>query len=425
MTRAPTRPPDRAAARPRDRATAPPPQGHPWRWLALLSVAEVLTMLTFASYSAALPVLREQWRMSAAQAGAVFAGQQLGYAAAVLVLSTLTDVVGVRAIYLAGALWNGATSALFALAADGFSSALALRALAGVGLAGTYVPGMRLVAETFPAHRRGAALGVYIASFSVGASLSLLLTGSLLQAGWRTAFAVASAGPLLAAAVASRIVRDPARPATSLRAAAGGVWGNVRALRLITAYAAHNWELFGMRAWLPAFLTALWAGRGQPLEAAASRGAAFASAVLLAGAASNAAGGWLSDRVGRRRTIVAFLSASGLTSALIGWTPALGTGAVLTVAVVYGLLVTAESSTLSTAVAEAAAPHSLGATLAVQSAVGFVATAVSPALVGVILDATAGNWGWGFLSLGVAALVGVGAAAGAGEGASRRPGPPG
>ncbi|MDR7471326.1 MAG: MFS transporter [Armatimonadota bacterium] len=352
--------------------------GGPWRWLALLSLAEVLTMLTFASYSAALPVLRRQWQMSASQAGTVFAGQQLGYAAAVLALSTLTDVVGVRAIYLAGALWNAVASALFAVAAGGFGSALVLRALAGAGLAGTYVPGMRLVVEAFPAARRGAAMGIYIACFSVGASLSLLLTGLLLRAGWRLAFAVASAGPLLAAVVAFRIVRDPPRAPASLRMAAAGVWRNVRALRLITAYAAHNWELFGMRAWLPAFLTTLWAGRGLSLEAAASRGATFASLVLLAGAASNAAGGWLSDHLGRRRTIVLFLSASAACSAIIGWTPPLGAAAVLALAVIYGLLVTAESSTLSTAVAESAAPHSLGATLAAQSAVGFVATAISP-----------------------------------------------
>ncbi len=376
-------------------------------------------MLTFGTYSAALPVLRQQWQMTASQAGAIFAGQQLGYAAAVLATSTLTDVVGVRAIYLAGALWNGVASALFASGADGFASALGLRVLAGMGLAGTYVPGMRLVVEAFPARRRGAAMGVYIACFSLGASLSLLLTGSLLRAGWRAAFAVAAAGPLLAAAVAYRIVRDPPRSPASLRTAAGGVWGNVRALRLIAAYAAHNWELFGMRAWLPAFLTTLWAGRGQPLEAAASRGAAFASVVLLAGAASNALGGWLSDRLGRRRTIVLFLSASALCSATIGWTPALGAGVVLALALLYGLLVTAESSTLSTAVAEAAAPRSLGATLAVQSAAGFVATAVSPALMGVILDVTDGGWGWAFASLGLAALVGV-AAAGTRNGADGR-----
>jgi hypothetical protein len=86
-----------------------------FRWLIWLAVAEIATMLTFGNYSAALPVLREEWGLSAAQAGAVFAGQQIGYTAAVLVLSTLTDVIGVCSIYLASALWAGA----FGLRGDG------------------------------------------------------------------------------------------------------------------------------------------------------------------------------------------------------------------------------------------------------------------------------------------------------------------
>ena len=378
-----------------------------WRWLLLLSAAEILTMLTFGNYSAALPVLRQQWALSAAQAGAIFAGQQIGYTAAVLVLATLTDVAGVRIIYLLSAIWNAVFGALFATFADGFGSALVLRTLGGMGLAGTYVPGMRLVVETFPAQRRGAAMGVYIACFSLGISLSLLLTGIILPYSWRAAFAVTSAGPLAAALVAWGTVRDIARPAARLRSAIREALRNRRALRIIAAYAAHNWELFGMRAWLPAFLTTLWVQQGMPLTAATARGATFASLVLVGSGLSNAAGGWLSDHLGRRRTILMFLTASALCSALIGWTPRLGMAAVLILALVYGLLVTADSSTISTAVAESATADTLGATLAVQSGLGFLVTAISPSLFGAILDGTGGTWGWAFASLGAAALLGI------------------
>lgn len=372
-------------------------------------------MLTFGNYSAALPVLRQEWGLSAAQAGVIFAGQQIGYTIAVVILSTLTDIAGVRTIYILGAVWNGLFGLTFAALADGFGSAALLRALGGMGLAGTYVPGMRLVVETFPAQRRGAAMGIYIACFSLGISLSLLLTGRLLPSGWRLAFAVTGAGPLLAALVAWRVIRDAPRPAPSqtghhaaqLRTAIGGAVRNVRALRFIAAYAAHNWELFGMRAWLPAFLTSLWVQQGLPLTAATVRGATFGSLVLVASGLSNAAGGWLSDHFGRRRTIVTFLTASALCSVAIGWTPDLGMAAVLALALVYGLLVTAESSTLSTAVAESASPDTLGATLALQSGLGFLVTAVSPSLFGAILDLTGGAWGWAFASLGAAAVLGV------------------
>jgi len=377
------------------------------RWLLLLSAAEVLTMTTFANYSAALPILRRDWTLTAAQAGTIFAAQQLGYTAAVLVLSALTDVIGVRAIYLASALWNGLMGLLFAWFADGFGSAVILRGLGGIGLAGTYVPGMRLVVERFPALRRGAAMGVYIACFSLGTSLSLLVTGIMLPFGWRPAFFATALGPLLAFVVAWWIVREIPQPRDIRRIDFRGVLKNIRALRFIAAYAAHNWELFGMRAWLPAFLTALWTSQGIALPTATARGASFASLVLVGSALSNAAGGWLSDHLGRRRTILIFLSASAVCSAIMGWTPSLGMGIVLSLALIYGVLVTAESSTLSTAVAEASDPKALGATLALQSSVGFFVTAISPTLFGIVLDATHMSWGLAFLSLGAAALVGV------------------
>lgn len=364
-------------------------------------------MLTFGSYSGALPVLREEWGLSASQAGAIFAGQQIGYTAAVLVLSALTDLIGVRRIYLTSAVWNGAFGLLFAVFARDFPSALILRTLGGMGLAGTYMPGMRLVVETFPAANRGGAMGLYIGAFSLGTSLSLFLTGVLLPLGWRTAFFVTALGPILAAALAWPIVRDISAPAPRRRIAFGRVLRNVRALRFIGAYAAHNWELFGMRSWLPAFLTSLWVQQGLPLTAATARGATFSSLVLLASGTSNAVGGWLSDSIGRRRTIVIFLTASAALSATIGWTAPLGLGIVLGLAILYGLLVTAESSTLSTAVAESAEPDVLGATMAIQSSFGFLVTAISPPLFGAILDLTGGTWGWAFFSLAVAAVAGV------------------
>lgn len=375
-----------------------------WKWLALLCAAEVGTMLTFSGYAAVLPVLRRDWQLTAGQAGAVFAAQQLGYTAAVLVLATLTDLWGVRRIYLLSALWNGLANLAFPFLARDFATAFALRLVCGAGLAGTYMPGMRLVVERFGRAQRGTAMGLYIACFSVGAALSLAVAGALLPWGWRWSFWVPSAGPFVAFLLAWRIAHDPPRgPRAPLRVRE--VLRNAVAMRYVVAYAAHNWELFGMRAWLPAFLAALWTAQGLPLSSAAARGAAFGSLVLLAGAASNAVGGWVSDRVGRRPTVVAVLLASSAVSCTVGWTLPLGAVVVLPLALVYGLLVTAESSTLSAAVAEAADPRWLGTTMAVQSGLGFVVTAISPAVFGWLLDRA--GWGLAFASLGLAALGGA------------------
>lgn len=384
--------------------------GAPTTWLLTLAAVEVATMLPYMSYSAALPLLQQAWALSASQAGAVFACQQIGYTLAVLVLGSLTDRAGVRRIYVASALLNGAGALAFALWAHDVWTAAAARAAIGAGLAGTYVPGMRLVAERVSPARRGAAMGIYIAAFSIGTAASLFVTGRLLRAGLRVAFLVTALGPLAAAAMATGpLLRAPApRTAGAPLPPVGAVLRNTRAMRFILAYAAHNWELFGMRTWMPAFLAAVWQAGGRPLQDAAALGATLSGVMLLGSAASNAAGGWLSDRLGRSRTIRLVLAASAGCSLALGWTVPLGGTAVVAVVLLYGVLVTGESSTLSTAVAESAAPGTLGRTLAVQSSLGFVVTAIAPALFGLILDAT-GRWGWAFASLGAAALLGVAA----------------
>jgi MFS family permease len=176
---------------------------------------------------------------------------------------------------------------------------------------------------------------------------------------------------------------------------------------MIGAYSAHNWELFGMRAWLPPFLAGVLIRRGSSVIEASSLAATLASGVLLVGAASNVVGGWASDRWGRVRIIVVSQALSAACSLTIGWLFTAPLWAILTLAAVYGIFVTSESGALSTGVTELAEPSALGATLAVQSCLGFLAAAVAPAAVGFLLDRlqSASPWQWGpafgVLALGV------------------------
>ena len=56
-------------------------------------------------------------------------------------------------------------------------------------MGGTYMPGLKLVAEKFASHERGRAIGIYVGSLVLGASLSLAVTGAMTSiAGWRMAF---------------------------------------------------------------------------------------------------------------------------------------------------------------------------------------------------------------------------------------------
>jgi MFS family permease len=386
-------------------------------WLAALCLAELGTMLVWSNFAAVLPLLQKEWHLSNTEAGLIFTAYQVGYILAVAVLSTATDWVAPRKIYLAGTLWAGLAGLAFPLWAQGASSALILRTLAGIGLAGTYMPGMRLVAERFSTARRGFAMGCYIATFTVGTSVSLLLTTwANARWGWRIAFAVTALGPLLAAAVAAVTLEaghTNRAPRPERGAGLAPVLRNRPALRLIAAYGAHTWELMGMRGWIVPFLAASLTAGGTDLTLATHTAGLAGSAVLAIGAVSHPVAGLLSDRLGRTRLISAIMLVSGACSLTMGWAVGWGFNALVTLALFYGLMVTAESAILSTSIAESAEPAYLGRTMALQSTVGFSSGALAPAVFGGVLDLASGlgrpameAWGWAFTLLAAGVLIG-------------------
>jgi MFS family permease len=186
---------------------------------------------------------------------------------------------------------------------------------------------------------------------------------------------------------------------------------------MIGGYVVQKWEMFGIRGWIVAFLTGSLLTAQVGFQEAVSLSAAIAGVVMLVGALSNALGGLLSDRFGRANTIIAVMAGSGLLSLLIGWTRAFPLWAVLILSLVYGFMVTGDSSVLSTGITELAHPGGLGRTMALQSLLGFGAASVSPIVFGYVLDLTnpsnaldklgyVPNWGWAFMMLGIGGVVG-------------------
>lgn len=390
-------------------------------WLAAVCASELGTLLVFSNFSALLPILQRDWGLSNGEAGLIVSFYQFGYIGAVMILATLTDYMPPRRIYLWSAFWTAAASLAFAFWAQGFLSAVILRGAVGLGLAGTYMPGMRMVAERFAAGRRGFAMGCYIGSFTLGTSVSLLLTGWANGLwGWRWAFALTAAGPLLAGVIGWLVLPrgmaaapKPVTPKSAGRQRLGPVLKNRPAMRLITAYGAHTFELMGMRGWIVPFFTASLVASGAALAEANQRAALAASAVLAIGALPHPFTGLISDRFGRARPISVLMLLSAACSLAIGWGLAWPFSALVALGLLYGVLITSESAIVSTGIAEAAEPTYLGRTMALQSTVGFTAGALSPWAVGLVLDwaprwgaSAEARWIWGFGLLGLVALLG-------------------
>src|SRR5207248_3805834 len=159
------------------------------RPIVILVAAHICSMLGFATFAALLPQLRDAWSLTNAQAGTVGGLFFVGYVATVSIWTTLTDRGDGRRIYGVGSLCAAAGSAGFALFARGFASALCFQALLGVGIAGTYMPGLRLLSDRVDGPKQSRAIAFYTASFGLGTALSLALAGEVAtRLGWRAAF---------------------------------------------------------------------------------------------------------------------------------------------------------------------------------------------------------------------------------------------
>jgi MFS family permease len=368
-----------------------------------------------------LPLTQSAWQLSAKQAGLIQAAFHLGYLTSLLIVGFVTDHFGAKRAWL----WTGvlawASPFCFVAFAQGFWSALWLHALTGLCQGGTYTPVLALINDHVARQRRARAMGLFIAASSAGYALCLGVAGFALPfAGWRGALAAVAVLPLVAWLVGVAGMRGTAnqvhpRPAgEALLGAIPAVLRNRNGMLSIWAYTFHNWELLGLWAWLPAFLTAAIMASGAGAGQAAALALALTALSYVANIAGSIAGGTLADRWGRTQSILLWSCASLVLSFSIGWLIALPVAALVALACLYNFTGIADSATHSAVLAESVPPHSLGVAYAVRSVIGFGAGVVSPVVFGWALDLAGGGrasadpvaWGAAWASLGLGGLLG-------------------
>src|SRR5262249_35871589 len=171
----------------------------PARLVAVVCAAQVLVQIGAFFWPALLPDMMRLWQLSNSEAGWITASFYGAYMASVPVLVTLTDRVDPKRVYLFGVASTVAGHLLFGLLAEGFWSALALRALTGMGWAGTYMTGLKLLADRVDAKMMSRATAGHAASIGISGALSFA-TGDLIAsaAGWRAAFLTAATSAAVA-----------------------------------------------------------------------------------------------------------------------------------------------------------------------------------------------------------------------------------
>jgi len=353
--------------------------------IVLMCVAEGLAVLGFSALPALQPILLVEWALSNTEAGWLNGIYFAAYMAAVPVLVSLTDRVDPRRIYAVGAVISVLSSLGFAVLADGFWDAMLYRGLGGIGLAGTYMPGLKALTDHVDERLRSRAVAFYTASLSIGFSLSFLFSGEIAALlDWRWAFGLMGLGAAVALPMVMFLV-PPSKP----------------------RHIAKPKTAFAFRSWIVTFFVF---SQGLQDEGALGFGwsaTALAAAIGILALPASVLGNEAALRFGRRRTVIVVASVSAAIGLGIGFLAALPFILVVAVAVVYSFTVSGDSSAVTAGAVETAAPGQRGATMAVHSFIGFAGAFAGPLVFGVVLDLAGGResllaWGLAFASSGLA-----------------------
>lgn len=385
----------------------------PARLVVCVCIAQVCAQIGAYTWPALLPEFIAGWHLTNREAGWITGLFYAAYTLSVPILVTLTDRVDPRAVYLTGVAMTIASHWGFAAFAEGFWTAAALRALAGIGWAGTYMTGLKLLADRVDATLMSRAVAGHAASIGVAGSLSFVFAGALSgSVGWRGAFVASGIAALVGWLII--VFFAPPRDTSPDTRSQGALFDfrpilrNKSAMAYALAYCAHTWEMNALRGWVVAFLAYVLAATGDgsgwigPTVVATTMG--------FIGTWASVAGNEVSIRLGRQRLVRLSMLSCAVLAAGIGFLGARSYPLAIVLVLVYGLLIWLDSSSLTAGAAGSADPRRRGATLAVHSMAGYAGGFVGPVVIGSILDLGGGmsplSWGLAFLHIAVIGLIG-------------------
>jgi len=398
-----------------------PSESTPMKAFALVTAmctAQVLSMLGVFAFPALLPHFLDLWDLSNSQAGWISGIYFAGYSITVPVLTSLTDHQDARKIYLIFCFISVIANLGFGMFSQGFWSALIFRSLCGIGLAGTFIPGLKAIIDRLEIHFLPRAISFYTACFGLGMSLSFYYAGVMFKwFGWGMVFFVAAAGSGLALLLSlivldSRPIEKSKHPQKNILDILDfrPVWKNYPARIYIIAYMCHMWEMFAVRSWMVAFLTF-----AMSLQAVHKTFMVPTTVMAVAGIFGMIASiifGELAVKFGRRRIVFIVMTISCLFGLSIGFLASISYPVLVCLCISYTVFFQGDSAAIHAGVITSAVPEQRGLTMALQSLTGFVAASLAPVVVGVVLDMTGGgvniiSWGFTFWLMGVSALLGI------------------
>jgi predicted MFS family arabinose efflux permease len=304
----------------------------------------------------------------------------------------------------------------FAFLANNLWSALLFRALSGLGLAGTFIPGLKAIIDRLESSFQPRAISFYTASFGMGMSFSFYYAGEMFKRfGWEQAFGIAAVGSVLSFILAFLVLTPKTMQLLYKETAISSiidfrpVWRNQSARMYIFAYMCHMWEMFAVRSWMVAFLSFTITLQKKPICFIAPT--TIVALAGLCGMVASIIGGELAIRLGRRQVVIAIMGISCSLALVIGYSAQLPYTFVVILCIIYTIFFQGDSAAIHVGVIAAAETKRRGTTMALQSLCGFAAASLGTVVAGIVLDISGGgttpvSWGITFGAIGIIAALG-------------------
>ena len=301
---------------------------------------------------------------------------------------------------LAGALFNLGTI----LEGNNLASLLTLRFLTGFFLAGIYPVGMKIAADYYD-KGLGKSLGFLVGALVVGTAFPHLLKGFTSTIPWRLVLIITSSLAAFGGLLMMLFVPNGPYRKQSQRlnlSAFFKVFGN-RSFRCAAfGYFGHMWELYAFWAFVPVMLATFTA-----THPAVEINIPIWSFIILAiGGPACVLGGYLSQRLGTKRTAAIALLLSGICCMVSPLIFNINSNVILIGFLIFwGMVVIADSPLFSTLVAQNAVAEIKGTALTIVNCIGFSITIVSIQLLNKLQDSMSPQFI--YMILGVGPVLGL------------------
>jgi len=365
------------------------PRLYPRTALLILTALNLLNYIDRSVLFAVQPLVQSEFHLNDAQIGRVTTLFFVFYTVAAPLMGPLADRYSRRMVIVLGAFaWSGVT--LLTAVTHSYLALLIRHTLVGVGEASFVTVSPTFVVDLFPEQRRGRVLGVFYLAIPVGTALGYLIGGYFgTRFGWRAPFYIAGAPGFLLAFI-MMFIPEPKRGQfdslrdTPERATVLGLARNPAFWTATLGMAAMTFSLGGLQVWMPTFLSRV---RGYSLDSANK---IFGAIIAFDGIIASLAGGWLGDRLLKRKKSAYYLvSAVSLAMGVPAMMMALFTSgsAMLPALLVAAFLVLLNTAPLNAAIINSVGAHIRATAIAVNLfVIHFLGDALSPWVIGKISD---------------------------------------